>query len=73
MMYELDKRFFDEDGSVNVEAAMAAGRKAHSHHLFEGFGLVGDTAVQLFRCARRAAASLYTRISSSRAFQSKTA
>ena len=72
-MYELDTRFSNEDGSVNIEVAMAAGRKACSQDLLEGFSIVGDAAVQLFQSARRATASLYTRISSSRAFQSKTA
>ena len=72
-MYEPDKRFFNADGSVNTEVAMEAGRKARSQALFEGFGIVGDTAVQLFQSARRATASLHTRISSSRVLQSKTA
>ena len=29
-MYELDERFFNEDGSFNIEVAMEAGHKARS-------------------------------------------
>lgn len=72
-MYELDKRFFNEDGSFNIEVAMEAGRKARCQGLSEGFSVLGDMAVQLFQSARRATAGLHARISSSRAFQGKTA
>lgn len=37
-MYEIDPKFFNEDGSLNVELAMAAGRKARGEaagHSFE--------------------------------------
>ena len=29
-MYEIDQKFFNEDGSLNVEAACAAGRRTHA-------------------------------------------
>ncbi len=72
-MYETDRRFFDADGSVNTEVAMAAGREARSQALFEGFSIVGDTAVRLFQSARRATAGLFVRVPSPRALQGKTA
>ncbi len=72
-MYETDRRFFNADGSVNIEVAMAAGRKARAQDLSEGFSIVGDTAVRLFQSAWRATASFCARISSARGFQSKTA
>jgi hypothetical protein len=71
-MYEPDRRFFNEDGSVNIELATAAGREARSQALFEGFSLAGDTVVCLFRSVRRAIASLYSRTVSSRMFQNET-
>ena len=35
-MYEIDAKFFNEDGSLSVETACAAGRKARSHTIAEG-------------------------------------
>ena len=35
-MYEIDPKFFNNDGSLDVEAACAAGRKAHSRTINEG-------------------------------------
>lgn len=35
-MYEINPKFFDDDGSLDVEAACAAGRKARAHIIGEG-------------------------------------
>ena len=35
--HSLDPKFFNEDGSLNVESAMAAGRRAHSQDAHESF------------------------------------
>ena len=35
-MYEIDAKFFNKDGSLDVEAACAAGRKARSRIIGEG-------------------------------------
>ena len=72
-MYELDQKFFNKDGSFDVEAAMAAGRKARAEGLPEGFGIVRDAAAELIRNLWRTAADFCTRVSSSRAFQDRTA
>ncbi len=55
-MYEIEKRFFNKDESLNIELAMAAGRQARSQHLREGIRIVGDMAVRLIQCIRCAAA-----------------
>ena len=72
-MYEIDPKFFNENGSINYEAAMAEGRKGRSRVAYEGCGLIRDAAVQLFRNARHMVSDLYARVSSSRTLQNKAA
>ena len=60
--YSLDSKFFNEDGSFNVESAMAAGRRAHSHGAHESF----KVAAQLFQDARHAIGALNARFTPSR-------
>jgi hypothetical protein len=72
-MFELDQRFFNNDGSVNVEAAMTAGRKARAEGLPEGCGIVRDAVAQLILSLWRAVAGSCTRISPSRVFRDRTA
>ncbi len=55
-MYELDQKFCNKDGSLNVEVAMRAGREARARHLSEGCGIVRDAATQLILSAWRSAA-----------------
>lgn len=57
--YSLDPKFFNEDGSFNVESAMAAGRRAHSQGAHDGF----QVAVQFWQGTRHAIRNLHSRLS----------
>lgn len=72
-MYELDQKLFNNDGSINIEAAMEAGRKARAQDLSEGCGVVRDAVAQLILTLWRTVSGSYTRISSSRMFRDRTA
>ena len=50
-MYEIDPKFFNRDGSLDVEAACAAGRKARSL-------ILSDGASQMLRAASNTAATV---------------
>ena len=72
-MPQVDPRFLNEDGSIDVESAMAAGRKAHAEAVHEGWSVARKNAVGVLRDVRRMVLSLRARVSSSRAVQKKAA
>ena len=70
-MYEIDPRFFNEDSSINVEVAMAAGHKARSQAAGEGYQAFREAAAKLFRSVRHGTLDLRARVASSAALQNK--
>ena len=51
-MYEIDAKFFNEDGSLDIEAACAAGRKARSR-------IIGDGASHMLGAASKTAGAVF--------------
>lgn len=51
-MYNIDPKFFNDDGSINTEAAMAAGRKARARAAREGATEVKAFGTKLAEMAR---------------------
>ena len=57
--YSLDPKFFNDDGSLDVESAMAAGRRAHSQGAHRSF----QVAARIVQNARHAVRNLPARLS----------
>jgi len=72
-MFEPDSRFFNENGSINLEAATAAGRDARSEALVAGLNTISHMMATMFQGTQRAVVHCYTRLSSSPAVQEETA
>ena len=72
-MYEIDPRFRNEDGSVDVETAMAAGRKAHAQSVGDGCKHMRALAVRLLHQARHMVLNLHARMSLHRAARNRAA
>jgi len=53
-MYDIDKKFFNEDGTVNCEAACRAGRKARGRAAGESAEFLKTTISGPVRAASRA-------------------
>lgn len=53
-MYDIDERFFNEDGTVNCEAACQASRKARGRSAGESAEFLNTTIAGLVRRAGRA-------------------
>ena len=53
-MYDIDEMFFNEDGTVNCEAACQAGRKARGRAAGESVDFLKDAISGLFRTVGRA-------------------
>ena len=53
-MYDIDDKFFNEDGTVNYEAACQEGRKARGRAAGESAEFLQSTLAGLVRCAARA-------------------
>ena len=53
-MYDIDKKFFNEDGTVNCEAACQAGSKARGKAAGESVQFLKDATSGLIRAAGRA-------------------
>jgi hypothetical protein len=52
-MYEIDTKFFNADGSINTEAACAAGRKAQARSAGEGAAAVKAAAKRIVSATTR--------------------
>ena len=50
-MYEIDPKFLNEDGSINTDAACAAGRKAQARTTVAGAGEIKVFAKRFFATA----------------------
>ena len=54
-MYEIDTKFFNNDGSFDVEAACVAGRKSRARAVREGARQMARGLVQIADAARHGA------------------
>ena len=52
-MYNIDPKFLNADGTINNEAAMAAGRKARTRAAGVGFKTIYAIARDLFRAGNQ--------------------
>lgn len=57
-MYEIDSKFLNDDGSLDVEAACAAGRKSRARVVREGVRQIARGLVQMAHSARGGARTI---------------
>ena len=55
-MYEIDTKFFGEDGALDTERARVAGRKARAQAAGDGYGIIAGGVRSLIEAGKRVVA-----------------
>ena len=72
-MYQIDPRFYNEDGSINFEIADSASRKARAQAAGDGFRIILRMVRRMFHTGKHLSDVLGERLPSTQPLQDKAA